>query len=64
MSFANLFGSMLFGSIGMGAFIYGKKQGAGKPLVIGILLMVYPYFIPQTWLMYTIGGLITALLFF
>ncbi len=59
----NLFGAILFGSIGMGAFVYGKKSGAIKPIIIGILLMIYPYFIPQTWLMYLAGSALTFSLY-
>lgn len=60
---ANLLGSLLFSTIGLGAFIYGKKAGLWKPLVIGIALMAYPYFVSQTGLLYLIGTLLTAALF-
>jgi hypothetical protein len=50
-----LFGSILFGAVGLGAFIYGRKLVLWKPMVFGAVLMAYPYFIPQTWLIYTIG---------
>ena len=52
---AALFGSLLFGAIGLGAFMYGKKMVLYKPMVIGMVLMAYPYFVSETWLMYTIG---------
>jgi hypothetical protein len=52
---AALLGSLLFGAIGLGAFIYGKKLVLFKPMVIGVALMAYPYFVPQTWLLYAIG---------
>jgi len=52
---AALFASMLFGAVGLGAFLYGKKMVLFKPMVIGVVLMAYPYFVPQTWLIYTIG---------
>lgn len=52
---AALFGSVLFGAIGLGAFIYGKRMLLWKPLVIGIVLMAFPYFVPKTWLLYTAG---------
>jgi hypothetical protein len=52
---AALFASLLFGAIGLGVFMYGKKMVLYKPMVIGFILMVYPYFVPQTWLIYTIG---------
>jgi hypothetical protein len=60
---ADLFGSLLFGVIGFAAFIYGKKSALWKPMTIGLVLMIYPYFIPQTWLLYAIGCALTAGLF-
>ena len=36
---AALFGSLLFGAIGLGAFMYGKKMVLYKPMVIGMILM-------------------------
>lgn len=50
-----LFGSLLFGAIGFAAFIYGKRMVLYKPMVIGIVLMAYPYFVAQTWLLYAVG---------
>jgi hypothetical protein len=65
MSFttANLLGQILFGAIGMGAFIYGKKQSSFKAMILGTALIVYPYFVPETWILYTIGSLLTLALF-
>ena len=37
--------STLFGAIGLGYFVYGKRSGALVPLVCGVLLMSVPYFI-------------------
>jgi hypothetical protein len=50
-----LFGSILFGAIGVGAFMYGRKMVLWKPMVLGGVLTVYPYFVSQTWLIYAIG---------
>jgi hypothetical protein len=50
-----ILGSILFGAIGLAAFIYGKRMVLWKPIVIGILLMAYPYFVSQTWLLYSVG---------
>ena len=55
-----LFGSILFGAIGLAVFVYGKKLALWKPMVIGIALMAYPYFISHTWLMYAIGTALCA----
>ena len=50
-----LFGSLLFGAIGLAVFIYGKRMVLWKPMGIGVVLMAYPYFVPQTWLIYVTG---------
>lgn len=47
----------------MGAFVYGKKSGLAKPVIIGIALMAYPYFVESTWLIFLIGAFLTASLF-
>jgi len=61
---AALFGSLLFGAIGLGVFIYGKKMVLWKPMVGGVALMAYPHFVPQTWLLYTIGCALCLGLYF
>jgi len=55
---------LLFGSFGLGYFVYGKKQKAVVPLVCGIALMVFPYFVTSTILLVSIGGALMALPFF
>lgn len=61
--FANLFAGILFGSAGFAAFVYGKKSASWKPMVVGAALMVYPYFIEETWLLYAIGIALCAAIF-
>ena len=63
MTPGNLLASIIFSSIGLGAWIYGKRTGLWKPMAIGVVLMVYPYFIAETWQMMLIGGALTAALF-
>ena len=63
MGIASLFASIVFGAIGFGAFLYGKKQALFKPMLLGIFLMVYPYFISNTLLLYGVGIALTAALF-
>ena len=62
-SAASLIAGILFGSIGFVAFVYGKKQTSPKALVIGVLLMVYPYFVANILLLYAIGVVLTVCLF-
>lgn len=52
---AYLFGAILFGFIGLGAYYYGKKKSRKYVKWLGVVLMLYPYVIPSTWLMYVIG---------
>ena len=42
-STAMLLWSLLFNSIGLGYFIYGRKQGHKVVLYTGLTLMLYPY---------------------
>jgi len=60
----NLIGSGLFGIIGFSAFIYGKKEKSAKLMIIGLALMIYPYFVPNTVLLYLAGTALTAALYF
>jgi len=59
----NLIAGILFGSIGFGAFIYGKKQSSFKTTMIAIGLMAYPYFVSNAVILYIIGIVLTAALF-
>ena len=52
--------SVIFSSIGLGYFIYGKKQQQSLPLICGLALMIYPYFIDSAALMSAIGILLIA----
>jgi hypothetical protein len=63
-SAAALFGSLMFGIIGIAAFRYGKKSAMLMPMILGIVLMVFPYFVPQTWLLYAIGAALTFAVWF
>ena len=46
---------LLFGSVGMGFFLFGKKQQAPVPLLCGLALMVVPYFVSNPLLLVVIG---------
>jgi hypothetical protein len=55
---------LLFGSIGFGFFIYGKKQKAVVPLITGIVLCVLPYFIANVYALVVVGVVFMAIPFF
>lgn len=56
--------SMLFGSIGLGFFLYGKKQRSVVPFAVGVALFVFPYFMPNLFVMLVVGTVICAVPFF
>ena len=64
LSALNLIGGLIFGSIGFVAFIYGKRMSLWKQMFCGIILMVFPYFVENTALMFAIGSAGTIALFF
>ena len=61
---AQLLWGIIFGSIGMGYFIYGKKQKVAMPMICGVLLMVYPYFVTNTLVLILVGIALTAVPYF
>jgi hypothetical protein len=63
-SAASLIGNLLFGAIGFVAFVYGKRMHLWKLMLGGLALMIFPYFIADTVLLYLIGTTATATLFF
>jgi hypothetical protein len=63
-SAANLIGGLVFGSIGFVGFVYGKRMNLWKPMLIGLGLMIYPYFISDDKIMLAIGICGSIALFF
>lgn len=55
---------LLFGSIGIGYFIYGKRQRAVVPLVCGLALMIFPYLVSSTLPLVAIGAVLIAVPYF
>jgi hypothetical protein len=55
-STAYLIGVVIFGILGYVAYRYGKKKSRPATKWIGIALMLYPYVIPATWLLYVVGA--------
>jgi len=52
---------MVFGAIGLGFFLYGKKQKAVVPLLAGIALFILPYFISNVYVLVFVGAALVAL---
>jgi len=56
--------ALFFGSIGLGLFLYGRKQGSMVPKYCGVVLMVYPYFVPDVYWLVGVGVGLVALPYF
>ena len=61
---AYIFGAIVFGIIGFAAYRYGKKTERRITKWLGIALMLYPYAISQTWMLYVVGVALCAGMFF
>ena len=55
-----LFLSLIFSLIGFGYFRYGKRQSDGRAMLVGVVLMVYPYFITSPLAVVGVGVLLMA----
>jgi len=64
LSTSSIFWGLLFGSIGLGYFLYGRKQQAIVPLFCGLALMVFPYFVSNAILLVAIGLALAVLPWF
>lgn len=54
---------VVFGAIGMGYCMYGKRQKMVVPLFCGLGLMGYPYFVSNAILLVVIGCVLLVLPF-
>lgn len=59
---AYLVGAIVFGLIGLAAFRRGRKSERPRTWWLGIALMLYPYAISRTWLLYAVGTALCAVL--
>lgn len=57
---AMLLCSLLFSSIGLGYFVYGRKQGNKVVLYTGVALMLYPYLFSSVITVVIVGLLLMS----
>ncbi len=55
---------MFFGAMGLGYFTYGRKQRAVVPLVCGVSLFIFPYFMPNVYVLVLTGIVIMVVPYF
>ncbi len=63
MNTTTLFLGLIFGSIGMGYLIYGRKQKHGIALLSGVALCALPYLVSDILFITLIGAGVMALPF-
>lgn len=63
MGESTIWWGLLFGSLGIGYFVYGKRQRMIMAMASGVALMVFPYFVSSALLIVLIGALLLALPF-
>lgn len=54
---------LIFSGVGFVYFTYGRKQKKTELLVLGIVLMVYPYFVSSLIVSICIGAILSLLPF-
>lgn len=52
---AYIAGLIVFGVAGLAAYYDGKRQDRPRERWLGVALMLYPYAIHETWLLYVVG---------
>ncbi len=60
---AYIFGAIVFGMIGFGAYRLGKTAHRPRTKWLGVALMLYPYAVPMTWLLYVVGIALCAAIY-
>ena len=62
LSFNNLFSQLVIGLAGMSFFMYGKKAQRFWPLMAGVAMSVYPFFVANVMALWVITlGVLVAL---
>ncbi len=59
-----LFASLIWGSVGIGYFIYGKKQSSWPAMVGGVAMIAASYFVGSAWLMSALCLGLVAVVYF
>lgn len=52
---ATIFASLIWGTIGVAYFVYGKKQSSWPAMVVGVLMVATAYFAASVWVMSAIS---------
>jgi hypothetical protein len=58
----SLFASLLVSGVGLVLTSYGKKMARPPQLVVGLVMLIYPYFVPRVVPMLIVGAVLLAAL--
>lgn len=64
MGESRLLWGLLFSCVGAGFFLYGKQQRAAVPLLCGLALAIYPYFVSNILALIAIGIALASIPYF
>jgi hypothetical protein len=60
---SNLIAGFVISGVGFVLFSYGRKLGRIPHVVVGLVLMVFPYFVPSVLATIAIGAVLCGLLY-
>lgn len=60
-SVSNLIAGFVFGVFGLYIFNAARREHNGKRLMLGLILMVYPYFVSNPWVNWLVGVVLLVL---
>jgi hypothetical protein len=60
---SSLIAGFVVSGVGFVLFSYGRKMGRVPQVITGLVLMVFPYFVPNVLLMLGIGAALCGLLY-
>jgi hypothetical protein len=64
LSMWGLIWGLLFNAVGVFAFLYGKNRANVPFIVLGVLLVGYPYVVQDATMVFIIGAALSAALYF
>ena len=63
MDAGTLIAGLVVSGVGFVFFSYGRKMGRVPHVVTGLVLMVFPYFVPGVIAVFAVGALLCGLLY-
>jgi hypothetical protein len=61
ISASQIIGGLIFGVVGLYLFRWGKRNQNFWHMILGMGLMIYPYFVTNDWLIWIVGFALSGL---